>query len=192
MPWLLGRNASSLRGNWPKPRNPVIRWLVGWFDGIVAGARPPLFFLCGFLAATLSIGVGAYIVAWRPLASHVEDIVSGDVSIVGGVIGLLFWVVWSLVPIYAWLVLSMLFFAGWLMHRTVQMTGYGLVKTFLQGSAAPMWAGAAPHDHVVRLPVPSGITTLDVALDDEALEVAVEEARAATRAELRELEFTAG
>ena len=63
---------------------------------------------------------------------------------------------WSLVPIYAWLVVSIVFSVSWLLHRTVQMTGYGLVKTFLQGPAAPLWAGAADDDHVVRLRVPPG------------------------------------
>ena len=36
----LRRNAGSGSGNWPPPRNPVIRWLVHWFDPILAGTRP--------------------------------------------------------------------------------------------------------------------------------------------------------
>jgi hypothetical protein len=192
MPAFLRWNAGDVRGNWPLPKNPVIRRLVRWFDAIVAGTRPWLVFLSGFVAASLSIGIGAYYVAWRPLVGHIGDVINGDSSIFGGLIGLVFLVAWALVPIYAWMVLSIVFFMGWLMHRTLQMTGYGLVKTFLQGPAAPMWAGAAPHDHVVRLPVPNGITTLDVALDEKALEAALEEARETTRAEFRELEFTAG
>ena len=72
------------------------------------------------------------------------------------------------------------------------MTGYGLVKTFLQGPAAPMWAGTAPDDHVVRLPVPPGITTLTVSIGEEEVAAAVEEARKATQAELAQLEFPRG
>jgi hypothetical protein len=81
------------------------------------------------------------------------------------------------------------FFVGWLIHRTLQMTGYGLVKTFLQGPAAPLWAGAASDDHVVRLPVPREITTLADSIDGDRLASALEDARAATRTELRQLEF---
>jgi predicted acylesterase/phospholipase RssA len=191
-PKLLLLNSSEMEANWPQPKYPAIARLLRWFDRILAGARPPGFLLGGFLAATLCLGVGAYFVAWRPLVGHIGDVINGDVSPWGAVLGLIFLVLWSLVPIYAWMVLSIVFFVGWLMHRTLRMTGHGLVKTYLQGSAAPIWAGAEPHDHVVRLPVPPGMTTLDVGLDDEALEVAVEEARAATRAELRELEFKTG
>jgi hypothetical protein len=189
IPAALRRNAGGARGNWPEPTNPVIRWLIHWFDAVVAGIRPWLVFLGGFLAASLCIGVGAYFVAWRPLVGHVGDWIDGDVSVLGGLIGFIVLVAWSLVPIYAWMVLSIVFFVGWLLHRTVQMTGYGLVKTFLQGPAAPMWAGTAPDDHVVRLPVPPGITTLTVSIGDEEVAAAVEEARKATQAELAQLEF---
>jgi predicted acylesterase/phospholipase RssA len=189
MPAVLRWNAGNVQGNWPQPRNPVIRSLVRWFDAIIAGTRPWLFLLGGFLAASLCIGVGAYVVAWRPLAGHIGDLISGDVSIVGGIIGFVVLVVWSLVPIYAWMVLSIVFFVGWLIHRTLQMTGYGLVKTFLQGPAAPLWAGAASDDHVVRLPVPREITTLADSIDGDRLAAALEDARAATRTELRQLEF---
>jgi NTE family protein len=189
IPRLLSRNAGGGRGNWPQPRNAAVRWLIGWFDPLLAGTRPWGVFLIAFLAASLCIGVGAYHVAWRPLVGHVGDIVNGDASILGGVFGLLFFVVWSLVPIYAWLVLSIVFFGGWLTHRTLQITGYGLVKTFLQGPAAPLWAGAASDDHVVRLPVPPEITTLTVPTEENAYATALERARSATRAELRRLEF---
>jgi NTE family protein len=189
IPRLLSWNAGGGRGNWPQPRNAAARWLVRWFDPLLTGTRPWGVFLAAFLAASLCIGVGAYYVAWRPLAGHVGDMLNGDVSIVGGVIGLVFFVAWSLVPLYAWLILSIVFFVGWLTHRTLQMTGYGLVKTFLQGPAAPMWAGAASDDHVVRIPVPSGLTTLTVPTDGDEFEKALEEARAATHAELLRLEF---
>jgi predicted acylesterase/phospholipase RssA len=189
MPAVLRRNAGDVRGNWPQPKNPVLRWLVHWFDALIAGTRPWGVFLGGFLAASLCIGVGAYFVAWRPLFRHVGDLISGDVGIIGGIIGLVFWLVWGLVPIYAWMLISIVFFVGWLIHRTVQMTGYGLVKTFLQGPAAPLWAGAASDDHVVRLQVPRGITTLTVSIGDKEVAAALEAARAATCAELRQLEF---
>jgi len=189
IPRVLRRNAGTGSGNWPQPEYPVIRWLVPWFDAVIAATRPWGVFLGGFLAASLCIAVGAYFVAWRPLAGHVEDMINGDVGVIGGIIGLVFWVVWSVVPIYAWLVLSILFFVGWLTYRTVQWTGYGLVKTFLQGPAAPMWAGAASDDHVVRIPVPPGMTTLTVPTEGAEFRKAHEEARAATHAELLRLKF---
>jgi predicted acylesterase/phospholipase RssA len=192
IPRVLRWNAGGGRGNWPQPRNPAIRWLVHWFDPVLSGTRPWGVFLVGFLAASLCIGVGAYYVAWRPLVGHVGDLMNGDVSIPGGVIGFVFFVAWSLVPIYAWMVLSIVFFVGWLSHRTLQMTGYGLVKTFLQGPAAPLWAGKASDDHVVRLPVPDGITTLTVSIGENEVEAALEAARTETRAELGRLEFPGG
>jgi Patatin-like phospholipase len=185
MPAFLRWNAGNVRGNWPEPRSPVLRSLVQWFDGVLAGTRPWGFLLAGFLAASLCLGVGAYFVAWRPLADHVGDVINGDVGVVGAIIGLAFLALWSLVPIYAWMVLSIVFFVSWLIHRNVQMTGYGLVKTFLHGPAAPLWAGTAADDHVVRLPVPPGITTLEAR--ESEVPAAIEAARAATRAELRQL-----
>ena len=151
-------------------------------------------FLSGFLAASLCIGVGAYFVAWRPLASHVGDLISGDVGVIGGIIGLVFWVVWSLVPIYAWLVLSILFFVGWLSHRTLQIDGVRPGKDIPPGSGGTSCGQAqAADDHVVRLPVPPrGITTLEVSLDEDAMAAAVENAREITRAKLRQLEFPSG
>jgi len=55
-----------------------------------------------------------------------------------------------------------------------------------------LWAGAASDDHVVRLPVPREITTLADSIDGDVLAAALEDARAATRTELRQLEFPGG
>ena len=189
IPRALRRNAGGVPGNWPEPRNQVAKLLIHWFDAVVAGTRPWLVFLGGFVAASLCIGFGAYYVAWRPLVAHIGDWIDGDVSILGGILGSLVLLAWSLVPIYAWLVVCIVFSVSFLLHRTVQMTGYGLVKTFLQGPAAPLWAGTAPDDHVVRLSVPPGITTLEVSIGDDERAVAVEEARKATLAELARLKF---
>jgi predicted acylesterase/phospholipase RssA len=188
-PAFLRWNSGGVRGNWPKPRDPVIRSLVGWFDAVMAGTRPLGVFVGGSLAVTLCLGVGAYWVAWRPLAGHVGGIVAGNVSILGAVIGLVFWVLWSMVPVYAWMTIMMVFLVGWLLHRTLQMTGYGLVKTFLQGPGAPIWVGADSNDRVVRLPVPPEITTLGFTNDGNKIALALERAREATRTELRRLAF---
>jgi hypothetical protein len=77
------------------------------------------------------------------------------------------------------------------LHRTVQITAYGLVRTFLAGSGAPVWTGAAPDDHVVRLHVPAGIDTLNVSLGSDEMDAALNAARQETRAGLRELDFGA-
>ncbi len=165
MPAFLLWNAGGNRGNWPEPKNPLFRSLVGWFDALMAGTRPWGVFVAGSLAVSLCLGVGAYSVAWRPLAHHISDIVAGNVSIVGGALELVFWVLCSLVPIYAWTIIETVFLLGWLVHRTLQVTGYGLVKTFLQSPGAPAWVGADSNDRVVRLPVPPEITTLEVTKD---------------------------
>lgn len=188
MPAFLLWNGGGVRGNWPKPKHPVFRSLVGWFDAVMAGTRPWGMFLGGSLAVSLCIGVGAYSVAWRPLAQRINDMVAGNVDM-GGVIGLVFGVLWSLVPIYAWMTIMMVFLVGWLVHRTLQITGYGLVKTFLQGPGAPIWVGTDTNDHVVRLSVPPEITTLEVSNDSGKIAAALEAAREATRTEFRKLAF---
>ena len=189
IPAVLRRNAKIAPGNWPRPNSEVMRSLINWFDAIVAGTRTWLVFLIAFLAASLCIGVGAYYVAWRPLVDHVGDWIDGDVSIPWGIIGSIIWLALSLVPIYAWTVLAIVFFVSWLLGRTVRMTGYGLVKTFLEGPAAPLWAGTASDDHVVRLRVPPGFTTLEIPSGEHRVPAAVAEARKATLAELARLKF---
>jgi predicted acylesterase/phospholipase RssA len=155
----------------------------------VAGTHPWSVFLGGFLAASLFIGISAYFVAWQPLAAHVGDWINGEVGFVDGVIWSVFWVLWSLVPIYAWTVVSIVFFVGWLIGRTAELTGQNAVKTLLQGACAPVWAGQARDDHVVRLSVPCGLTTLTDRTEGDEFARALDDARAATRAELLRLEF---
>jgi hypothetical protein len=154
----------------------------------MASIRPWGVFLGGFVAATLCIGVGAYHVVWSPLAGHVAAVLDGDASVWAATLGTLFMVLLSLVPIYAWIVVSLVFSTGWVLHRTLQVTGYSLVRTFLAGSGAPVWTGAAPDDHVVRLRVPTSIDTLKVG-DEAERNAAVRAARDATRAELQRVDF---
>ena len=165
IPSALRWNAGGQRGNWPEPRSPVVRTLVAWFDALMTGIRPWSVLLGGFLVVTLCIAIGAYFAAWSPLAGHIGEVLDGEVGIGGAILGTAFWLVWALVPIYAWMAISMALVTAWLLHRTVQVTGYGLMRTFLSGSGAPVWSGAAPDDHVVRLRVPSGIDNLTVSLD---------------------------
>jgi hypothetical protein len=185
MPALLLWNG-GVRGNWPLPKNPVLRSLVGWFDAVMAGTRPVGVFVVGSVAVSLCIGVGAYSVAWHPLAERISDIVAGNVDF-SGIVALVIGILWSLVPIYAWMTIMMVFLVGWLVHRTLQITGHGLVKTFLQGPGAPAWVGADPNDRVVRLSVPREITTLEVTKDSNKIAAALEAAREATRTEFRRL-----
>jgi predicted acylesterase/phospholipase RssA len=188
IPAALRWNAGGQRGHWPPPKSPALRSLVGWFDGVMTGIRPGAVLLGGFLAATLCIGIGAYTVAWRPLADHVGQVLSGDETILGATVGTLVMVVWALVPIYAWMAISLVLGVGWVLHRTVQITAYGLVKTFLAGSGAPVWTGAAADDHVVRLNVPAGIDTLGISLPKHEVDAALNAARQETRAGLRQLD----
>ncbi len=189
IPAALRLNGAGRRGNWPEPRSPALRSVVGGFDAVMSGIRPPGVLLGGFVAATLCIGVGAYFVAWRPLVGYIGDVLNGDASILGATVGTLFWLAVALVPIYAWIVISLVLGVGWVLHRTVQLTGYGLVRTFLAGSAAPVWTGAAPDDHVVRIRVPSGLGTLTVAPEVEKMQTALDNARAGTRSQLRKVDF---
>jgi NTE family protein len=188
IPAFLRWNAGGAKGSWPQPSKGALRTFVNWFDQVVAGTRPWGVLVGGFAAVSVCMGFGAYFAAWRPLAGHIGDWIHGEVSILGGVLGLIFWIAWSVVPIYAWLVISIVFFGAALVHRTVQVTGYGLVKTFLQGPGAPPWAGKASDDHVVRLPVPKEITTLTVSLDEKGMAAALASVREATRTKLRQLE----
>jgi hypothetical protein len=189
IPAALRWNAGGRRGIWPEPKTPALRSLVGGLDGVMTGIRPWGVLLGGFLAATLCIGVGAYFVAWRPLASHIGDVVNGNVSVLGAIVGTLIGLFWALVPIYAWIVISLVLGVGWLLHRTVQVTGYGLVRTFLAGAGPPVWTGTAPDDHVVRLRVPRGIDTLSVSLGPDDMNAALNAARDETRSQLGEVDF---
>jgi hypothetical protein len=98
-------------------------------------------------------------------------------------------VFWALVPIYAWIVISLVLGIGSLLHRTVQVTGYGLVRTFLAGAGPPVWTGTASDDHVVRLRVPRGIDTLAVSLGPDGVTAALNAAREETRSQLRQVDF---
>ncbi len=189
IPTLLRWNASEPTGIWPTPASRTTRDFIRWYDSVIAGIRPWGYLVGGFVAASVTLGFGAYFAAWRPLVGHIGDIGDGDVGVGGAFLGLVFWLLWSVVPVYAWLVLSVLFFGASAVHRTVQMTCYGLVRTFLRGPGAPLWVGHADDEHIVRLRVPASITTLAADLDSETRESAWDEARRATRAELAKIEF---
>jgi predicted acylesterase/phospholipase RssA len=192
IPAFLRWNAGAPRANWPTPKSPSARILLNWFDAVLAGTRPWAVLLGGFTAVSLCLGVGAYVMAWRPFAHYVGELVDGRAGLAGAPLGLLFWLLWSVVPVYAWALICAVFFGAWLTYRTVSATGYGLMRTFLQSPGAPPWAGVDQGDHVVRLPVPAGITTLESSLQGEQLEEALRSARDATRAKLRELHVEQG
>jgi hypothetical protein len=189
IPGLLQRNAGGERLSVPEPENARVRTFLRWYDGMMTAIRPPGFFIAGFVVATLALAYGGYRVAWLPLAQLIESAAHGDTSVLGAVFGLIFLLLASVVPIYAWMLLTLAFGGGWVFHRTIQRTGYGLLRTFLQNPAAPPWAGKADEDLVVRLPVPEGLTTLEANLPQHKLDAAVEDAREATRAMLRSPAF---
>ena len=192
IPLLLRRNAGGDRGRWPTPKNRWVALLVDWYDALMTGVRPPGVFLAGFVVTSLTIFVGAYYAAWRPLARLIQDIIDGSAATSDAWL-LLLLVPASLLPVYAWMLLTMLFTSGWIFHRTIQQSGYGLLRTFLQNPAAPPWAGKAPDDIVVRLPVPQdSLTTLHDNLSEQARAVALEDARAATRTMLHDLDARQG
>ncbi len=74
----------------------------------------------------------------------------------------------------------LVFAAGVHVWPTLRLVGDGIARTVLANPGAPQWAGAAPNDHVARLHVPHGLTTLECKLDDDGREAAVERARSAT------------
>ena len=185
IPALLRWNAGGHRGSWPQPRSPAVRSLVGWFDGVMTGLAPWSVLLGALLVTTACIGIGAYFVAWRPLVDHLGEVLNGERKIADSTLGTLFYVLFALAPVYAWMAISMFLLVGWTLHYPVQIAAYGLAKTFLAGSGAPVWTGTAPDDHVVRLQVPPGIDTLTVRLSDAEVDEALAAAAEATRAGVR-------
>jgi predicted acylesterase/phospholipase RssA len=185
IPRFLQRNAGGERVFLPEPKNARVRTFLRWYDGLMTAIRPPGILIAGFVVATLALGYGGYRVVWLPLAHLVESTAHGETGALNAVVGLIVLLLASVVPIYAWMLLTLAFAGGWVFHRTIQRTGYGLLRTFLQNPAAPPWAGKADEDIVVRLPVPEGLTTLEVNLTPQELDAAVEDAREATRAMLR-------
>lgn len=65
---------------------------------------------------------------------------------------------------------------------------YGLVRTYAAGPGAPAWAGTAPDDHVVRLPIPKALTTMSFDRSSpgvqEAITTAIADAERETGIEL--------
>jgi predicted acylesterase/phospholipase RssA len=169
----------------PGPEDPRVRTFLRWYDALMTAIRPPVILIAGFVVATLALAYGGYRVAWLPLAHLVESAAHGETGALGAVFGLIVLLLASVVPIYAWMLLTVAFGGGWVFHRTIQRTGYGLLRTFLQNPAAPPWAGKADEDIVVRLPVPEGLTTLEANLTPHKLDAAIEDAREATREMLR-------
>jgi NTE family protein len=185
IPGFLQWNAGGERAFLREPENARVRTFLRWYDALMTAIRPWGILIAGFVVATLALGYGGYRVAWLPLAHLVESTAHGETGALRAVFGLIVLLLASVVPIYAWMLLTLAFGGGWVFHRTIQRTGYGLLRTFLQNPAAPPWAGKADEDIVVRLPVPEGLTTLEANLTPDKLDAAVEDAREATRAMLR-------
>jgi hypothetical protein len=61
---------------------------------------------------------------------------------------------------------------------------FGLTRTYAAGPGAPAWAGTAPDDHVLRLPIPAELTTLSFDRNaqgvDDAIARAIADAAAVT------------
>jgi hypothetical protein len=163
----------------------ISRGFLPWFDRILMGIRPALLFVTGLVVVTLALGAGLYNYGWEPLVHNLEDLVHSRVSIFGAVIGTLFFVGVMSAAIYAWVVLVVVFTAASFAHATTRIIGYDLAKTFLQGPGAPPWAGHHETDHVIRLDVPAGVTTLKVTVSDVELLAAREAARNKTRSQIR-------
>lgn len=163
----------------------VARGFLPWFDRILIGIRPGLIFVGGLVVVTLGLGTAMYNYGWQPLVDQLDAAVHARVSIPGAVVATVILIGVMAAAIYAWVVLVVVFTAATFTHATTRVIGYDLAKTFLQGPGAPPWAGSHEDDHVIRLDVPRGITTLKVAVSDDDLNRARDDARKKTRSQIR-------
>ena len=162
----------------------VARGFLPWFDRILTGTRPALIFVAGLVVVTLALGSGLYQFGWKPLVDNIDDAFHARVSIFGAVIGTVVFIGVMAAAVYAWVVLVVVFTAASFAHATTRMVGYDLAKTFLQGPGAPPWAGYHEADHVIRLEVPAGITTLKVSVTEAELQATRDAARDETRSQI--------
>lgn len=162
IPWLLEKNAGAASvSTWDKLRGTAAYPVVSWFDRVLRGTRPWALFGGALAIVTLQLGVGVYFTGGRPLYRVLVGDATGDLS--DRVLGLVVSVLVIAAGVYAWTVLVALFTAASVLYAPGRTLGYGLLRTFLWGPGAPPWVGAAEDDHVVKLRVPPGVTTLGVA-----------------------------
>ena len=173
-PWLLALNtgrrdlpAYNGEPSWQPALRASERWPVRLarrmslaIDRIAIGTRPIAIFMVGLAIVSLSLGSGLYMFGWQPLVGLLDDAFHGRASVLGAIVGTVFFVVLIVLIVYAWIVLMALFVGAYFTYPTTRCIGYGLAKTFLQGAGAPPWTGAHEKDHVIKLRVPRGAGTL--------------------------------
>lgn len=169
---------------WPEPKNRHAGLWLGRFRQSLTTALlqtvagPVIYtamFWTGFVLVTRSVlpNFGAYdLDDWESLVTLAFSLVMTFAVVV-----LAAWV-W-LLGVGAFLLLRV-------SYRTVGLLGRDVLRAFLQAPAAPPWAGCRPGETVVRLPVPTGITTLGVEPGTE-LGGAIADAREAASQQLERL-----
>jgi hypothetical protein len=129
-------------------------------DRVAIGTRPIVIFVIGLAIVTLALGSGLYNYGWQPLIGLLGDVFHARVSVLGAIAGTAFFVTLIALIVYAWIVLTALFVGAYFTYAPTRSVGFGLAKTFLQGPGAPPWTGAHESDHVIKLRVPPGLSTL--------------------------------
>jgi predicted acylesterase/phospholipase RssA len=184
--WLSTGNAPALRGRWGEPRSPAER-LAAIFDAAFGALSSGLFAL---LAAGILV-VGSFLALrwmWESFivlrAEEIYfDLAFGEftsastevVQVVGVAIAMVLVLVLAALLIC---VLAVNYVAlGPLRHLMV-----GTARTFVAGPGAPAWAGSASDDHVMRLPIPSDLTTFSFKSDLPKVRAAIERAIADSEA----------
>ena len=187
-PWFLLKNSGFGKvQTWDKIENRYIRNAVRWVDRVLLGAYPWGSLLLALLVVTSAMAIGLYEIGIVPLMGHIQDIGNADVSIIGGFIGIVFFVSLIAIGLYAWVIIITVLAGATMIHRTARVIGFGLLRTFLNSPGAPQWTGKDPSDKVVRLAVPNGITTLGVDHKKVNLKAKINEAAQITKDQLSKL-----
>jgi predicted acylesterase/phospholipase RssA len=74
-----------------------------------------------------------------------------------------------------------------LSRRAIADSGWGVVRTYAAGPGAPAWRGKAPGDWVVRVPIPSEVSTLSFAIDDKVLREMLQKAEQSASRQLKKI-----
>lgn len=146
--------------SWPEPKNRHVRLWATSFRRWLATAPVPM--LIGIAAYTAMFWIGFLVVAAWLTPNPWTYPFDGIGSVLGFILGVLLTLAALALSIWVWLLGLAMFALLRVAYRTLGLIGYPLVRTFLQTPAAPPWAGRGPHETLVRLRVPDGVTTLGV------------------------------
>jgi predicted acylesterase/phospholipase RssA len=175
--------------NWPNPTNRHASLWLAALRSSVSTSSLPLFF--GAAAFTIIFWTGFIRIATWLLSLLGDYEFDGLSKILGFIVGLLFSL--SALVLAAWMFLLGIgtFVLLRVAYPILGRFGRPLIQTFLQTPAESPWAGYGKNETLVRIKVPSGMTTLGIGPGVD-LQMALQDAQDVTHARLGKISATSG